>query len=130
MPSGAFGAADFKVFDVNGFQARMSQIRERIRPKLEALGHSLAPAIQRTTGDETFMHVARHARRTVNPPDDTWVAFADDRRGYKKHAHFKVALSRHCVRFLFEIGPEHADKKRWGPPGRRARRTSAPCSAA
>src|SRR6202521_4255974 len=113
MPSGAFGAADFKVFDVNGFQARMSQIRERIRPKLETIGHSLAPAIQRTTGDETFMHVAKHARRTVNPPDDTWVAFAGDRRGYKKHAHFKVAVSRHCVRFLFEVGPEHADKTRW-----------------
>jgi uncharacterized protein YktB (UPF0637 family) len=22
-------------------------------------------------------------------------------------------VSRNCVRFLFEIGPEHADKKRW-----------------
>ena len=44
MPSGAFGAADFKVFDVAGFQPRMSQIRERIRPKLETLGHSLARA--------------------------------------------------------------------------------------
>ena len=113
MPSGAFGAGEFKVFDVPGFQPRMSQIRERIRPKLETLGHSLAPAIQRTTGDETFTHVAKHARRTVNPPDDTWVAFAADRRGYKKHAHFKVAVSRHCVRFLFEVGPEHADKKHW-----------------
>ena len=113
MPSGAFGAGDFRVFDVQGFQPRMSQIRERIRPKLEALGHTLAPGIQRTTGDETFIHVAKHARRTVNPPDDTWVAFAGDRRGYKKHAHFKVAVSRRCVRFLFEVGPEHADKKRW-----------------
>jgi len=113
MPSGAFGAADFKIFDVAGFQPRMSQIRERIRPKLETIGHSLAPAIQRTTGDETFVHVAKHARRTVNPPDDTWVAFAADRRGYKKHVHFKVAVSRHCVRFLFEVGPEHEDKRRW-----------------
>ena len=57
--------------------------------------------------------MAKHARRTVNPPDDTWVAFGPDRRGYKKHCHFKVAVSRRCVRFLFEIGPEHADKKRW-----------------
>src|SRR5207245_6045280 len=48
-----------------------------------------------------------------NPPDDTWVAFSPDARGYKKHCHFKVAVSRHCVRFLFEVGPEHADKKRW-----------------
>ena len=63
--------------------------------------------------DEAFAHVARHARRTVNPPDDTWVAFAADARGYKKHSHFKVAVSRNCVRFLFEVGPEHADKKRW-----------------
>jgi uncharacterized protein YktB (UPF0637 family) len=113
MPSGAFGAADFKIFEVKGFQPRMTEIRTRIRPKLEALGHSLAPALARTTGGETFAHVARHARRTVNPPDDTWVAFADDARGYKKHCHFKVALSRGAVRFLFEVGPEHADKKRW-----------------
>jgi uncharacterized protein YktB (UPF0637 family) len=57
--------------------------------------------------------VAKHARRTVNPPDDTWVAFALDKRGYKKHCHFKVAVSRNTVRFLFEAGPEHAQKKRW-----------------
>jgi uncharacterized protein YktB (UPF0637 family) len=113
MPSAAFGSADFKVFDVKGFQPRMGQIRARIRPKLETLGKSLAPAVARSVGGDTFAHVAKHARRTVNPPDDTWVAFAPDKRGYKKHCHFKVALSRHCVRFLFEIGPEHADKKRW-----------------
>ena len=52
-------------------------------------------------------------RRTVNPPDDTWVAFAADKRGYKKHCHFKVAVSRGAVRFLFEAGPEHAQKKKW-----------------
>ena len=113
MPSAAFGAADFKVFDVEGFQPRMGQIRTRIRPKLETLGRSLAPALARSLGGDTFAHVARHARRTVNPPDDTWVAFGPDQRGYKKHCHFKVAVSRRCVRFLFEIGPEHADKKRW-----------------
>ena len=113
MPSPAFGANDFKIFDVKGFQPRMAELRERVRPKLEAFGHSLGPAIARTTGTEVFRHVAKHARRTVNPPDDTWVAFAADPRGYKKHCHFKVAVSRNCVRFLFEVGPEHADKRRW-----------------
>jgi len=113
MPSAAFGSADFKVFDVKGFQPRMGGIRTRIRPKLETLGRSLAPALARSLGGDTFAHVAQHARRTVNPPDDTWVAFGPDARGYKKHCHFKVAVSRHCVRFLFEIGPEHADMKRW-----------------
>jgi uncharacterized protein YktB (UPF0637 family) len=119
MASATFGSADFKVFDVKGFQPRMGQIRARIRPKLETLGKSLAPAVARSVGGDTYAHVAKHARRTVNPPDDTWVAFAPDQHGYKKHCHFKVAISRHCVRFLFEIGPEHADKKRWAAAWKR-----------
>ncbi len=113
MPSCAFGSADFKVFEVTGFAARMAAIKRRVRPKLETLGRSLSPSIQRATGEATHAHVAKHARRTVNPPDDTWVAFAANERGYKKHPHFKVAISRNGVRFLFEIGPEHADKKQW-----------------
>jgi uncharacterized protein YktB (UPF0637 family) len=120
MPAAAFNAADFKVFDVTGFGSRMAEIRARLRPKLEAMGHRLAPAVSRTTGSPAFAHVARHARRTVNPPDDTWVALGPDLRGYKKHCHFKVAVSRHCVRFLFEVGPEHADKKRWASAWKRS----------
>jgi uncharacterized protein YktB (UPF0637 family) len=120
MPAAAFNAGDFKVFDVKGFQPRMIEIRGRIRPKLAAIGHSLAPSVSRATGGPTFTHVAKHARRTVNPPDDTWVAFGPDVRGYKKHGHFKVAVSRRCVRFLFEVGPEHADKKRWASAWKRS----------
>jgi uncharacterized protein YktB (UPF0637 family) len=113
MPASAFVAADFKVFDVTGFQSRMAEIRTRVRPKLEAFGHSLTPGVSRAIAGDVFTHVAKHARRTVNPPDDTWVAFGPDVRGYKKHPHFKVAISRRTVRFLFEVGPEHSDKKRW-----------------
>src|SRR6266571_4551072 len=113
MPSLAFVTGDFKVFDVAGFRPRMAELRSRVRPKLEVLGKSLAPLVSRSLGAEVFAHVAKHARRTVNPPNDTWVAFSPDARGYKKHCHFKVAVSRHSVRFLFEVGPEHADKKRW-----------------
>jgi uncharacterized protein YktB (UPF0637 family) len=91
----------------------MSGIRSRLRPKLEMLGQRLLPEVGRAIGAEAFAHVARHARRTVNPPEDTWVAFAPDKRGYKKHCHFKVAVSRNAVRFLFEVGPEHGDKTRW-----------------
>src|SRR5438270_880384 len=119
MPSPAFYATDFKVFDEQGFRARMGAIRERIRPKLEAVGHSLTPAVSRATGGDAYAHVAKHARRTVNPPEDTWVAFGPDARGYKKHCHFKVAVSRRAVRFLFEVGPEHADKKRWAAAWKR-----------
>ena len=108
-----FAASDFSVFDMNGFQPRMAAIRAQIRPKLEALGEGLLPDIARVTGEAAFAHVAKHARRTVNPPDDTWVAFGPDKRGYKKHCHFKVAISRRCVRFLFEAGPEYSEKTQW-----------------
>ena len=114
-----FRASDFKVFDIAGFKPRMEAIKTQIRPKLEAAGRDLRPDVARIGGGEAFVHVARHARRTVNPPDDTWVAFADDKRGYKRHCHFKVAVSRGAVRFLFEAGPEHADKKRWAAAWKR-----------
>ena len=126
MPAAAFNAADFKVFDVKGVRPRMAEIRARLRPKLETIGKSLAPAVAHSVGGDTFAHVAKHARRTVNPPDDTWVAFAPDKRGYKNHSHFKVAVSRHCVRFLFEIGPEHADKKRWAAAWKKSAGKLAP----
>ncbi|HYB44003.1 MAG TPA: DUF1054 family protein [Candidatus Methylomirabilis sp.] len=114
-----FTPSDFKVFDIPGFQPRMAAIKTKIRPKLEAAGHALVADVARIGGAAAFAHVAKHMRRTVNPPDDTWVAFADDKRGYKKHAHFKVAVSRGAVRFLFEAGPEHADKKRWAAAWKR-----------
>jgi uncharacterized protein YktB (UPF0637 family) len=114
-----FRTSDFKVFDIEGFTDRMEAITTQIRPKLEAVGQELLPDVTRIGGAQAFAHVAKHARRTVNPPDDTWVAFALDRRGYKKHCHFKVAVSRAGLRFLFEAGPEHADKKRWVAAWRR-----------
>lgn len=108
-----FTATDFKVFEIDGFAPRMEAIRMRLRPKLEAAGRDLLPDVARIGGGQAFAHVARHARRTVNPPQDTWVAFAADRRGYKRHCHFKVAISRGAVRFLFEAGPAHSAKRRW-----------------
>ena len=113
MSFSGFTSSDFKVFDIPGFEPRMAAIKSRVRPKLEAVGRELLPDVTRIGGAPAFPHVAKHARRTVNAPDDTWVAFALDKRGYKKHCHFKVALSRTGVRFLFEAGPEHADKRRW-----------------
>ncbi len=108
-----FTPSDFKVFDLQRFQPRMTAIRGQIRPKLEALGAELLPAVARATGGEAYAHVAKHARRTVNPPTDTWVAFGPNRLGYKKDCHFKAAISRRALRFLFEVGPEYAEKKKW-----------------
>jgi len=111
--SSFFTASDFRVFEIPDFAGRMQAIARQVRPKLTALGEALAPEIAHLVKSDVFAHVAKHARRTVNPPEDTWVAFGPDRRGYKKHTHFKVAVSKNCIRLLFEVGPEHQDKQGW-----------------
>jgi uncharacterized protein YktB (UPF0637 family) len=113
MPFDGFTAKSFQVFAIPDFAGRMAAIRGQIQPKLFALAEEIGPKLKPIVGSETFPHVAKHMRRTVNPPEDTWVAFGPEKRGYKKTQHFKVAISRQCVRFLFEIGPEYADKAKW-----------------
>jgi uncharacterized protein YktB (UPF0637 family) len=108
-----FTSADFKIFDIAGFNERMGAIILNIRPKLTSIGETIAPKVSLLVDRPLFVHVAKHARRTVNPPDDTWAALGADQRGYKKDVHFKVAVSRNCVRFLFEAGPEYYAKPDW-----------------
>ncbi len=108
-----FTSKDFKVFDIEGFEERMEAIRGRIRPRLTEMGEALAPGVAGLVDQPLYVHVAKHARRTVNPPDDTWAALGGDKRGYKKDVHFKLAVSRNCVRLLFEVGPEYYDKAEW-----------------
>lgn len=83
---------DFDVFTIDGLDERMEALIEHVRPKLEMIGQTFAPTLSVMTGEEMYMHVAKHARRTVNPPDDSWVAFAPSKRGYKKLPHFQVGL--------------------------------------
>jgi uncharacterized protein YktB (UPF0637 family) len=87
-----FSDDDFDVFSIDGLESRMTALIENIRPKLEMLGQFYAPTLTTLTGDEMFAHVAKHARRTKNPPIDTWVAFANNPRGYKMLPHFEIGL--------------------------------------
>jgi uncharacterized protein YktB (UPF0637 family) len=82
----ALAAKDVRVVGLPGCAERMTAIRGQVRPKREALGAGLAPEIARVAGIPIHAHVARHARQTVNPPDDTGVADGPDPGGYGKHA--------------------------------------------
>ncbi|MFJ7730094.1 YktB family protein [Neobacillus sp. NPDC097160] len=92
MDFNGFTNEDFDVFEIDGLEARMDSLKSAIRPKLEGLGDYFAPTLSTLTGDEMFVHVAKHARRTINPPKDTWVAFANNPRGYKMLPHFQIGL--------------------------------------
>ena len=87
-----FNETDFETFSIEGLDERMTAIQERIQPKFKALSDSIIPQLESITGSDMHLHVARHARRKVNPPQDTWSAYCHDKRGYKKHPHFQIGL--------------------------------------
>ncbi len=87
-----FTQDDFDVFTIPGLENRMEALRGNVSPKLEAIATELAPTLTALTGDEMFVHVAKHARRTINPPKDTWAALANNKRGYKQYPHFQIGL--------------------------------------
>jgi uncharacterized protein YktB (UPF0637 family) len=93
MATLGFTPADFAVFRVEGFNERMQQIYARVRPKLVRLGDELAPALARRLHMEFFPHVARHARRTINPPPETGAAFGPSPKGYKRFGYLALCIS-------------------------------------
>lgn len=91
-PLAGFTQADFNIFLLPGLEERMAAIQERIQPKFRAIGERLTGEIAVLAGNEMHLHIARHARRKVNPPKDTWLAVCDNKRGYKAHPHFQLGL--------------------------------------
>jgi uncharacterized protein YktB (UPF0637 family) len=87
-----FTQNDFDVFTIPGLEGRMEGIQSRIQPKFKALGEPLRDEVSLLTGNPMFLHIAKHARRKVNAPIDTWMAIGHDKRGYKQHPHFQVGL--------------------------------------
>lgn len=85
-----FTEDDFDVFAVEGLEPRMERLKATLRIKLQQLGDDLAPALSEMTGEQMYPHVAKHARRVTNPPNDSWVAWSQSSRGYKMLPHFQI----------------------------------------
>ncbi|PLR97435.1 YktB family protein [Bacillus sp. T33-2] len=109
-----FTNKDFDVFKIEGLDERMDALKLNIRPKLEQLGQLFAPSLSAGSGDEMFSHVAKHARRTINPPKDTWVAFAANSRGYKMLPHFQIGLWESHLFIWFAVIYEAPNKEEFG----------------
>lgn len=102
---------DFEVFEIDGLEERMEALTTHIRPKFHQLGEEYATYFSAKTGEQFFPHVAKHARRTVNPPKDSWVAFAPYKRGYKALPHFQIGLWGTHLFVVFAIIYEAPQKK-------------------
>lgn len=92
MPNLTWTHEDFDVFTIDGLEPRMSALISQVRPKFEELGGIYSAYFATQLGEEFFPHVAKHIRRTTNPPNDSWVAFAPYKRGYKAMPHFQIGL--------------------------------------
>lgn len=102
---------DFNLFTIDGLEKRMHALQTRVQPKFELLGRHFSDQLSAYGSDEFFPHIAKHARRTVNPPTDSWVAFAPSKRGYKALPHFQIGLWKTHLFIIIAVIYENPDKK-------------------
>lgn len=87
-----FDKNDFTVFDDMTLPGRLELIRRQLDPKFESFGNELLEQLETEYQQRFFMKIAKHQRRTKNPPPDTWLAINQDKRGYKKTPHLELGL--------------------------------------
>lgn len=93
-----FDEAIFDIFQLETLDGRMTAIQEKIQPLFAYYGEKISDKISRETTTESLpIHIAKHIRRTVHPPENTWVAIGGNKRGYKKYPHFQLGINPNYV---------------------------------
>lgn len=105
-----WSAEDFDLFTIEGLEHRMTALQTLVQPKFTQLGRTFSDKLSAHGTDEFFPHVAKHARRTVNPPTDSWVAMAPSKRGYKALPHFQIGLWETHLFIIIAVIYENPDK--------------------
>ncbi len=105
-----FSAEDFAVFEAPEFSDRMPLLKQRITPKLKQVAAALKDRMSETADETVYPHVALHLRRSVNPPRETWAAFARNARGYKPYVHLRAGISVDRLRVSVFV-EDYADDK-------------------
>jgi len=108
-----FTESDFNIFTTDSsLETRMDAIKSEIQPKFKEIEQEILPFLNNSTDEEFFSHIAKHARRTVNAPKDTWIAFATNKRGYKMLPHFQFGLWGTHLFVLFGVIYESPNKQK------------------
>jgi hypothetical protein len=100
----------------------MAKIHEHICPRLLRLGVELAPELSRSLHMDFFPHVAKYLRRTVNSPDETWMAFGPSRAGYKRYGYLALCISGAGIHARAVVKAEAGSRRAMG----RSIRSSSP----
>lgn len=98
-----FDEQSFEVFDVEGLDARMAEIRAKIQPIFSDIMAEVSDRLTAYTGKESFVHIAQHRRRSRYAPESTWSAISDNKRGYKSKAHLQLGIWQDYVFMYLSI---------------------------
>src|SRR5690625_6830025 len=96
---------------IEGLENRMTALQNIVQTKFFQLGDYFSNVLSGHGTGEFYPHVAKHARRTVNPPTDSWVAFAPAKRGYKALPHFQIGLWGTHLFIVIAVIYENKNKK-------------------
>lgn len=88
-----FDEESFAAFTKNDLTARMDAIRTNIQPVFQWLAEDFQQELAADLAAELSIHIAQHRRRSVNPPESTWVALGGNARGYKQFPHFQLGIN-------------------------------------
>jgi len=105
-----FAPEDFDLFAAPEIGERMPLLKQRVTPKLKQIATALTARMGEIVEESMFPHVAQHLRRSVNPPVETWAAFARTARSYKPVVHVRVGVSLEKLRVVVFV-EDYADDK-------------------
>lgn len=106
-----FTEPNFTLFTIPDLEHRMAAIRTQIQPQFAAMGEQVEIFLSNTVGTPFHTHIAKHARRTKNPPEETWVAWSAQKRGYKAHPHFQLGICESHIFIWFALIYEYEKKQ-------------------
>lgn len=106
-----FTQNDFEIFNIDGLKPRMRAIEDQLQPKFAEIGAEIADFLTDELSEPMYVHIARHLRRTVHPPEKTWVAVGPQKRGYKPYPHFQLAIDDQQLSIWFAVFSECKHKQ-------------------
>ena len=91
----------FQAFEHDQLDLVMDDFRRYVQPPLRKYGQYIKQLMgQQFTSLDLPVHLAKHIRRKVSLPFNTWVAIGGDNRGYKKYLHLQLGINRQYVFFV------------------------------
>lgn len=88
----------FEAFQKETVEDSLFTIRKYIQPTLRKYGQSIRQQLEdKLTHQSISMHLAKHIRRKVNLPFNTWIAIGGDSRGYKNYIHLQLGINSEYV---------------------------------